>query len=339
LSRAGLPKQFLTLAADRTLIQQAALRVHDPDLFEPLTVIASEQHRSLIAEQLTQVGIPAPVIVLEPSARNTAAAAAVAALIVAESDPEGLLLLLPSDHRIADVARFRAAVRNAMEAARSGFLSLFGITPDRPATGYGYIHVGAALAGAGLARSVTGFVEKPDRATAETYLESGDYLWNSGIFLLPSRAFLSELKRHEPGILEHAQDAFRQAARGEGVISLDRQAFDRCRSMSLDHAVMERTDRLAVLPVDFDWTDVGSWSTLAEMGASDDVGNTVLGEVITQSTKNSYIRSEGPLVATIGVEDLIVVATPDAILVAHKDHDQEIRQIVDRLHGGRNDRT
>ncbi len=338
LSRESLPKQFLSLTADRTLFQQAALRAYDSLQFEPLRVIASAQHRFLVAQQLQEIGVPAATIVLEPSARSTAAAAAVAALMVSQSDPDGLLLLVPADHRIVDVEAFRAAVRSAAEAASNGFLSLFGITPDRPATGYGYIRVGGPLAGTGRARRVAAFVEKPDRETAERYLRSGDHLWNSGIFLLPAAVFIAELARHEPEILGHAREALERATRDADFVRLDQQAFDRCRAISIDHAVMERTDRLVVVPVDFGWTDVGSWSTLAEMADRDAAGNTIVGEVLTEATRNSYIRSEGPLVATVGVENLVVVATPDAILVAHKDHDQDIKQIVDRLRGGNHGR-
>lgn len=334
LSREGLPKQFLPLGGDRTLLQQAALRVLDP-LFAPLTVIASAQHRFLIAEQLREIGVLSPTIALEPSARSTAAAAAIAALIVGRIDADGLLLLVPADHRIVDVAAFRAAVRVAAEAAQDGFLSLFGVTPDRPATGYGYIRVGQPLDDSSEARRVAAFVEKPDRATAEIYLRSGDHLWNSGIFLLPVPALIAELTRHEPEILSHARDALDRATRDEDFLRLDRPAFDRCKAMSLDHAVMERAERLAVIPVDFGWTDVGSWSTLAEMADRDAAGNTIVGDVLTEATRNSYVRSEGPLVATIGVEDLVVVATPDAVLVAHKDRDQDIKRIVDRLRGGK----
>jgi mannose-1-phosphate guanylyltransferase/mannose-6-phosphate isomerase len=334
LSRESHPKQFLPLTSEQSLLQQTALRVLDPDLFEPLTVIGSAQHRFLIAQQLSEIGVQSPTIVLEPSVRSTAAAAAVAALIVSRLNPDGLVLLAPADHRIQDVPAFRAAVRDASEAALSGHLSLFGITPDRPATGYGYIHLGARLSETGRTHRVAAFVEKPDRATAEGYLKSGDHLWNSGIFLLPVRAFVAELERYEPELLGHARDSLERSSRDEDFVRLEQEAFDRCRAISVDHAVMERTDRMAVLPVDFGWTDVGSWSTLAEMADRDVAGNTTLGEVLTESTENCYIRSEGPLVATIGVENLVIVATPDAVLIARKDKDQDVKRIVDRLRDG-----
>jgi mannose-1-phosphate guanylyltransferase/mannose-6-phosphate isomerase len=338
LSRESNPKQFLPLTSERSLLQQTALRVLDPDLFEPLTVIGSAQHRFLIAQQLSEIGVQSPTIVLEPSARSTAAPAAIAALIVSQSNPDGLVLLAPADHRIEDIAAFRSAVRDASEAALSGHLSLFGIPPDQPATGYGYIRLGARLSANGRTHKVAAFVEKPDRATAEGYLKSGDHLWNSGIFLLPVRAFIAELERYEPKLLGHARNALERASRDDDFVRLEQEAFDRCRAISIDYAVMERTDRMAVLPVDFDWTDVGSWSTLADMADRDGGGNTTIGEVLTESTVNCYIRSEGPLVAAIGVENLVIVATPDAILVARKDQDQDVKRIVDRLRGGNHGR-
>jgi mannose-1-phosphate guanylyltransferase/mannose-6-phosphate isomerase len=338
LSREAMPKQFLPLVSDRTLFQQAALRVSDPLLFEPLRVIASANHRFLVAQQLQEIGVGPSTIVLEPSPRNTTAAAAIAALMVEESDPDGLVLLAPADHRIVDVEAFHAAVRIAAETASGGFLSLFGITPDRPATGYGYIRVGEPIAGIVGARRVAAFVEKPDRETAEKYLRGGDHFWNSGIFLLPAKVFLAELSRFEPELIAHARKSLERASRDADFLRLDQEAFDRCASIAVDRAVMERSDRMAVVPVDCGWTDVGSWSTLADMAERDASGNSTAGEVLTEGTTNSYIRSEGPLVATVGVENLIVVATPDAILVAHKDHDQDIKRIVDRLRDGKHGR-
>jgi len=338
LSRESHPKQFLQLTGEQSLLQQTALRVLDAELFEPLTVIASAQHRFLIAQQLSEVGVQSPTIVLEPSVRSTAAAAAVAALLVSRSDPDGLVLLAPADHRIRNVAAFRGAVRDASAAAADGYLSLFGITPDRPATGYGYIRLGARLTETGRTHQVAAFVEKPDSATAGSYLKSGDHLWNSGIFLLPVRTFLAELERFEPELLGDARASLERAAHDDDFVRLEQKAFDRCRTVSVDHAVMERTDRMAVLPVDFDWTDVGSWSTLAEMADRDISGNTILGEVLSESTENCYIRSEGPLVATIGVENLVIVATPDAVLVTRKQQDQDVKRIVDRLRSGKHGR-
>jgi mannose-1-phosphate guanylyltransferase/mannose-1-phosphate guanylyltransferase/mannose-6-phosphate isomerase len=331
LSRENLPKQFLALTGERTLFQEAALRVSDPTQFEPLRVIASAQHRFLVAQQLQEAGFATTEIALESAPRNTAAAAAVAAYLVDQNDPEGLLLLSPADHRIVDVESFRAGIQVAAEAASEGLLCLFGVTPDKPATGYGYIRVGEPLAGIAGAHRVAAFVEKPDRETAEGYVRTGTYLWNSGIFLLSVKVFLDEMERLQPEIRKHAYEAVARASHDADFLWLDKQAFDRCLSISIDHAIMERTDRLAVIPVDCGWTDVGSWSTVADIAERDASGNTAVGNVLMEATRNSYVRTEGPLVTTVGVEDLIVIATPDAVLVAHKDKDQDIKQIVDRL--------
>jgi mannose-1-phosphate guanylyltransferase / mannose-6-phosphate isomerase len=338
LSRESSPKQLLRLTAELTLLQQAALRILDAELFAPVIVIASAEHRYLIAEQLREIGIESPTIVLEPAARNTAAAAAVAALMVGDADPDALLLLMPADHRIGDADAFRRAVSVAEPAARLGYLSLFGVRPDRPATGYGYIHLGESIADSAGVNRVAAFVEKPDAATAARYLAEGEHLWNSGIFLLPVGTFLSEFERHEPELLGHARRALGRAERSADFVRLDADSFGCCRATSIDYAVMERTDRAAVVPVDFEWSDVGSWKSLLELAGQDAEGNAVIGEVFAEETRNSYLRSEGPLVATIGVENLIVVATPDAVLVAHKDRDQEIRKIVERLRGGNHGR-
>jgi mannose-1-phosphate guanylyltransferase/mannose-6-phosphate isomerase len=338
LSRERLPKQFLPLVSDRTLFQQTALRVSDPLLFKPPRIIANANHRFLIALQLQEIRVGAAAIVLEPSARNTAAAAAIASLLVEESDPDGLVLLLPADHRIADVEAFLAAVQVAAKTASEGFLSLFGITPDRAATGYGYIRVGEPIAGTAGAHRASAFREKPDRETAEKYLRDGDHLWNSGIFLLPASVFLAELSRFEPDLVANARESLKRASRDADFLRLDREAFDRCRSVAVDVAVMERSDRMAVIPVDCGWTDVGSWSSVADLAEHDAADNTTVGEVFVERTRNSYIRSDGPLVAAVGVEDLIVIATPDAVLVAHKDHDQDVKRIVDRLRDGKHGR-
>lgn len=330
LSRENAPKQLLRLIGEGTLLEQTALRAIDDDLFEPLTVIGNNEHRFTIAEQVKGIA-PDSTIVLEPMPRNTAPAAAVAALIIAESSPDGLMLLMPADHLVGDVDGFRATVREAVAAAQAGHLTLFGIKPDSAATGYGYIRAGEPIAGKGPARHVAEFREKPDAETAEAYLASGDYLWNSGIFLMPVEQLLAELQEREPELLQAACEALTRATRDTDFVRLEAEAFGRCRSVSIDHAVMEHTTKAAVLPADFPWTDVGSWTALWSMAERDAQETATVGEVLTWATRDSYIRSEGPLVATLGVEDLIVVATKDAVLVARKDHDQDIRKIVEHL--------
>ena len=335
LSRESCPKQLLPLIGDATLLQQTARRVADRGRFEPLTVIASEQHRFVIAEQLRQIGAFSPRIVLEPVPRNTAAAAAVAAIVAGRACSEALLLIMPADHGIEDVKAFLAAVETATDAARDGAMVLFGMRPTSPATGYGYIRPGEARSGlaSGCVPEVAAFVEKPDRATAERYVELG-YLWNSGIFLLRADVLIAELERFEPEILAAARNALERSVRDSDFLRLDAEAFARSPSLSVDYAVMERTSRAVVLAADFGWTDVGSWSTLWQMARRDEDGNALVGHVLAEGTTGCYIRSEGPLVATLGVEDLIVVATSDAVLVTRKDRDQESRRIVERLRAG-----
>lgn len=329
LSRESYPKQLLPLAGDRSMLQETALRVAESGRFAPLTVIANEDHRFVIAEQLRAAGVEAASIVLEPVARNTAPAVAVAALMALERDAEALILVMPADHVIQDVAGFHAAVAAGEPAARDGRLVLFGIAPDAPATGYGYIRAGVLLDD--TARAVAAFVEKPDLATAEAYLQDGGYSWNSGIFLLPARVFLEELQQHEPAVHAAAAAAVEAAQRDLTFLRLDRTAFAASPSISVDHAVMERTERAAVVPSDFAWSDVGAWSALWQIGAQDAAGNVLIGDVAAQDTRGSYVRSEGPLVVTVGVEDLVVVASPDAVLVTRRDADQGVKGAVDLL--------
>ena len=331
LSRDASPKQLLRLTGERTLLQEAALRGSDPQMFAPLAIIANVAHRFAVAEQLTELGVPFRKPILEPIARNTAAAVAVAALAVAEEEPEALILVMPADHVVGDPARFLDAVKVGEAAARRGELVLFGIRPTAPATGYGYIHAGAPAEGAPGVQVVRAFVEKPHRGLAETYLAGGEHLWNAGIFLLPVRTVLDEMAVHAPEVLAAARAALAEAVEDEDFIRLDEAAFARAPSISIDHALMEKTSRTAVAPVSCGWTDVGSWSALWDLQAQGAADNVTVGDVVTEKTRGSYLRSEGPLVATIGVEDLIVIATPDAVLVAHKDHDQDVKRVVERL--------
>lgn len=331
LSRRRAPKQLLDLVGEGTLLQQTAIRARDPALFEPLTLIAAADHRFTLAEQLRAIGMSGATIVLEPSARNTAAAAATAALVVSRKAPAGLVLLMPADHFISDAEAFRATVAAAAPIARAGAITLFGIRPDSPATGYGYIRTGAPLPGFAAGRAVAAFVEKPDRATAEGYLASGDYLWNSGIFLAPADLLLAELRRFEPGLVEAVTAAVDMAAVDADFLRLDPDSFASAKSISFDYAVMERTDKAAIVPASFAWTDIGAWSALWAIAERDESGNALIGDALAVGTRGSYVRSEGPMVAALGLTDMIVVATDDAVLVAHKDHDQDIRSIVDAL--------
>jgi mannose-1-phosphate guanylyltransferase/mannose-6-phosphate isomerase len=332
LSRESYPKQLLPLAGGRTMLQETAARVLGRPGFGPLTVVANADHRFIIAEQLREIGVSDAVLVLEPLARNTAFAAAVAALTVAARDAEGVMLLMPADHVIRRPDDFLAGVDAALPAARDGALALFGIRPTAPATGYGYIEAGAALPGRPGVREVARFVEKPDAATAERLVADGRHLWNSGIFLLPARAFLDEMGALAPAILSAAEDALGRASRDLDFLRLDEASAARSPSEAIDTAVMEKTRRAAVVPVDAGWTDVGAWGALWELDAEESTdGNVIRGAVRADRARNSYLRSDGPLVAAIGVEDLVVVATPDVVLVADRAADQDVKKMVERL--------
>ncbi|MDB5446680.1 MAG: mannose-phosphate guanylyltransferase/mannose-6-phosphate isomerase [Phenylobacterium sp.] len=334
LSRESFPKQLLPLAGPRTMLQETALRVADPARFHPVMVVANAEHRFVIAEQLRGIGPPSPkgaqpTIVLEPVARNTAPAVAVAALIASREDAEALILVMPADHAVPDKQAFLAAVEAGAAAARTGALVLFGVQPDSPATGYGYIRAGAPLEGA--ACKVDAFVEKPDLATAEAYLADGRYSWNSGIFLLPAKAVIAELEAHAPKVIAAVREALEAAQRDMDFLRLDPEAFARSPSISIDYAVMEKTARAAVAPADFAWSDVGAWSALWQLADRDGSDNVEIGDTLAEDTRGSYLRSEGPLIATVGVDDLIVIATPDAVLVANRHKDQDVKRVVERL--------
>ncbi|WP_395672181.1 mannose-1-phosphate guanylyltransferase/mannose-6-phosphate isomerase [Phenylobacterium sp.] len=329
LSRESYPKQLLPLIGETTLLQETALRVTDSARFHPVTVVANAEHRFVIAEQLRQIDARTPRIVLEPMARNTAAAVATAALLAADDDAEALILVMPADHAVPDAAAFVATIEAGLPAAKAGNLVLFGITPDSPATGYGYIRGGEAREGA--ARAVQAFVEKPDLATAEGYVASGDYYWNAGIFLLPAASVIAELDAHAPQVLAAVRAAVQAATTDLDFLRLDPEAFARSPSISIDYAVMERTSRAAVVPANFMWSDVGAWSALWRLAADGAEGNVEIGDVVSEQTTGSYLRSEGPLIATLGVENLIVVATPDAVLVASRKADEDVKRIVERL--------
>lgn len=331
LSRETYPKQLLSLLGEKTMLQQTAARVGDNTTFNAPIVVANAEHRFSIAEQLRGVGVNDATMVLEPFGRNTAPAAAVAALIASESDPDALILVMPVDHWVKDAAAFSTAMTAGVAAARQGRFVLFGVRPTSPATGYGYIGVGAALPDTTGIHAVSGFTEKPVLAMAEKLVAADDHLWNSGIFLLPVRLFIEELARLAPEVLAAARAALADATRDLDFLRLDEAAFKACPSISVDHAVMEKTRSAAVLPVDFEWSDVGSWSALWKMAGKDDAGNVTVGDVVMEGATGCYVRGEGPLVAAIGVEDLIITATPDVVLVSTKDRDQDVSKVVNRL--------
>ncbi|TYT26933.1 mannose-1-phosphate guanylyltransferase/mannose-6-phosphate isomerase [Luteimonas viscosa] len=325
LSREAYPKQFLPLAGEETMLQDTWRRVAPLASAAPI-VVANEEHRFLAAEQLRLVGVEHARIVLEPAGRNTAPAIAAAALQALADGGDPLLLVLPSDHVVRDAGGFRAAVQAAIPAAEAGALVTFGIVPSAPETGFGYIQ---AAAGEGV-RDVLRFVEKPDAATAQSYLDAGGYFWNSGMFLFRASRYLAELERFRPDIAAAVRKAFDAATRDGDFIRLDRDAFAASPSDSIDYAVMEKTGDARVLPVDIGWNDVGSWSALWEVSEQDGDGNASHGDVIAVDSRNSYAYARR-LVALVGVDDLVVVETDDAVLVARKDRVQQVKDVVARL--------
>jgi mannose-1-phosphate guanylyltransferase/mannose-6-phosphate isomerase len=331
LSRRAFPKQLLPLVGEETLLQATAVRVSDGDFFERPLILCNDAHRFIIAEQLRASDITPLAIALEPIARNTAPAITAAALIIAEQDPDAIMLVLPSDHVIRDLAGFQQAVETAVDAARKGALTTFGIIPESPETGFGYILRGDALEGLPHAYEVAEFVEKPDADRARSFVNSGDYAWNSGMFVFPVRTLLEEMGRLQPDILTACRNSVTRSSRDLTFTRLDEAAFATSPSISIDHALMEKTQSAAVVTCDIGWSDVGSWAALWEIGEADPQGNVTHGDVVLHDVENSYIRSENRLVTAIGVRDLVIVETNDAILVAPLDQAQEVKAIVSLL--------
>jgi mannose-1-phosphate guanylyltransferase/mannose-6-phosphate isomerase len=332
LSRSLFPKQLLALAGEQSLIQDTVRRASGPQFHSPL-IVCNVEHRFLIAEQMRRTGVSPAAVILEPAGRNTAPAAAVAALMVARDDPDGMMLLLPADHIVRNGTAFAEAVSGAVAAARQDYLVTFAITPDGPETGYGYIRRGAALRAFDNIFAVARFVEKPDAAAAEQYVTSGEYGWNSGMFLFKASLFLSELEKLEPELLAHCRAALAQGKEDLDFFRLG-AVFEACKSISIDYAVMERTDKAAMVPVEMGWSDVGSWDSLWAATARDEAGNAVKGDVLHHGVRDSYLRSEGPLVAAVGIDNVVVVATPDAVLVSHRSASQNVKKIVEELERG-----
>ena len=331
MSRTLYPKQLLALFGEHSLLQQTIERVADPGRFAPPLIVANEAHRFIIAEQLRALDIAPQALLLEPFGRNTAPAAAIGALAIAEADAGALMLLMPSDHVIADRSAFAAALERASVAARQGMLVTFGIAPDRPETGYGYIAAGAPIAAAPGAFALSAFVEKPELAEAERYVAAGTHFWNSGMFLFPVASYLSELERLRPEMLAACKAALAAARRDDDFVRLDKAAFAACPSDSIDYAVMEHTPHAAVVPASMGWSDVGSWDALWALSDKDGAGNAVTGNVVAEDARNCYLRSETGLLTAVGVEDLVVIATDDAVMVAPRSRSQEVKQLVARL--------
>ncbi|WP_153074654.1 mannose-1-phosphate guanylyltransferase/mannose-6-phosphate isomerase [Paraburkholderia bonniea] len=332
LSRDAHPKQYLKLASRETLLQQTALRLQGLDDAAPAIVVTHHAQRFLVAEQLHEAGVAPLTVMLEPVARNTAPAIAAAAHRALHEQADALLLVLPSDHLIQNEAAFARLVQAATPLARDGYLVTFGIEPTQPHTGYGYLCAGPAVKPGSAAHEVRAFIEKPDAEHAARLLAHGGYYWNSGMFLMKASTWLAELQHYAPEIARHAELAWQHARHDDDFIRLEAGAFGACPSLSADYAVMEQTHRAVLLPADgLGWSDVGSWEALAQLAAPDAAGNTTTGDVLTESLSNSYIRAEHRLVAAIGLDNVVIVETADAVLVAHRERTQDVRKIVARL--------
>jgi len=331
LSRNQFPKQFLPLLGKCTMLQDTLSRLESIAVHDKPLIICNEEHRFIVAEQLRQQHLTNAEIILEPMARNTGPAIAVAALQAMRGGNDPLLLVLAADHVISNVAAFQDAVAVAHEAAQAGKLVMFGIVPTAAETGYGYIRTKKAEKGSNI-RSVAAFVEKPDLATAQSYVESGEYFWNSGMFLFRASVLLSELERFAPDMLLACRDAMTGATKDMDFIRLDKVAFATSPEESIDYAVMEKTDKAVVVPLSAGWSDVGSWSALWEIAKKDNDGNVEKGDVLSVNCHNNYFHSVGSrLVAAIGVNDLVIVDTDDALLVAHRNCVQDVKKVVKQL--------
>jgi mannose-1-phosphate guanylyltransferase/mannose-6-phosphate isomerase len=330
LSREVLPKQLLPLLSSQTMLQETILRIAGfPGIMPPLVVCGTE-HRFLVAEQLREIAIAPLDILLEPEGRNTAPAIACGAYHLLKHDPEASILVLPADHVIVDVPAFYEAIRAAANAAESGFLATFGITAATPETGFGYIRRGASVDDIEACFSVDQFTEKPDLETAEKFVSSKDFFWNSGMFLFKAKRYIEELKTFRPAIAMQCEHAFRDAFRDLDFCRIDEELFKKCPAESIDHAVMENTSHAVVVPADIGWTDLGSWSALYEFqrDIDDNKSNVLRGDVFTDDVEGTLIRAESRFVAALGLRDLIIVETKDAVLIAHRDQDQAVKKIV-----------
>ena len=331
MSRKLLPKQFLALLSEHTLFQETALRVKPIEGCEAPIVVCNDEQRFLAADQLREIGIEAEAMILEPVGRNTAPAIAVAAMAARERDPQALLLVLPSDHTVTKPEVFRKDALTALGLAQQGYLATFGIVPDAAETGYGYIERGAPVDSAPGTWKVASFREKPDRSTAESFIASGRFFWNSGMFAFPAAKYLDELQRLRPEMIAAVEQAYARSSRDLDFVRLDKASFEKCPSDSIDYAVMEKTANAVVVQTDPGWSDVGTWQALWAVSPQDGAGNVTAGDVHLRDASGCYVRSENRHVAAIGVEDLVIVDTNDALLVVAKHRSQDVKEAVSRL--------
>ncbi len=330
LSRDLLPKQLLSLVGPESLLAGTVRRVSGDGFAGPI-IVCNQDHRFLVQEQLAAIGVTPEAIIIEPVARNTAPAIAAAAALLQARDPGALMLVLPSDHLIRDLPALSAAIATAAKTAEAGRLVTFGITPTAPETGYGYVRQGGPIHGIGGAFDIAKFVEKPDLATAAGYLAQGDWSWNSGMFVFPADLMLAELAAFEPEMTAGAIRSVEEATKDGPVLRLNDAIFGAVPSKSIDYALMEKTGKAAIVPANLGWSDIGSWSALWEIGDKDETANVTVGDVMTEETEGSYLRSHGPLIATLGLKDVIMVATGDVVMAIAKDRAQDVKRFVTRL--------
>jgi mannose-1-phosphate guanylyltransferase/mannose-6-phosphate isomerase len=331
MSRKLLPKQFLALLSEHTLFQETALRVKLLEGAQPPIVVCNDEQRFLAADQLREIGVMPAAMILEPIGRNTAPAIAAAALAARELDREALLLILPSDHTITLPQVFRKDAATALNLAQQGCLATFGIVPGAPETGYGYIERGTPIANTEGAWKVASFREKPDRASAERFIANGGFFWNSGMFAFPAAKYLDELQRLRPEMLATVEQAYAKSTRDLDFVRLDKTCFAKCPSDSIDYAVMEKTANAVVVQTDPGWSDVGTWQALWAVSPQDGAGNVSAGDVHLYDAKGCYVRAEKRHISAIGVENLVIVETDDALLVTSKDRSQDVKDAVNRL--------
>jgi len=333
VSREFYPKPLLPMFGEQTLLQDTVARLDALQGIRAPLFVCNEEHRFLVAEQVRLLGKEPEAILLEPQGRNTAPALTIAALYLVATDPDAVMVAMPADHVIPDPAAFVTAVEQAGELAEQGYLATFGVVAGKPETGYGYIQRGDAIEGSGGFR-VDRFVEKPDAATAQAYLDAGNYFWNSGIFVMRADRWLEEIGKYQPDILAACKQAMAGSARDSDFVRVDKQAFLSSPSDSIDYAVMEKTDRAAVVPMSTSWSDVGSWSSIWEISEQDGQGNVARGDVLTHDTTNSLFMAQGRCIAAVGLDNVVVVETPDAVLVADKNKCQDVKAIVSQLKDG-----
>ncbi|HBE7096497.1 TPA: mannose-1-phosphate guanylyltransferase/mannose-6-phosphate isomerase, partial [Escherichia coli] len=330
MSRACYPKQFLSFSQKNSMLQDTILRLKGIEHF-PVSLICNEEHRFLVAEQLRELNLPCTNIILEPQGRNTAPAVALAALNALEINSESILLVLPADHFIKDSEVFANYIEKALPVAENGKLVTFGISPTRPETGYGYIKKGVEFDASGIAYCVEKFVEKPNECLAKKYLESGKYYWNSGIFMFKASCYMSALKEFRPDIVLTVENVYRSAKSEGAFIYFDEKDFSACPSESIDYAVMEKTKEAVMIPMDVGWNDMGSWGALWDINQKDENGNVILGDALIEDSHNCYINSSDRLISAIGISNLAIVDTKDAILITHRGKTQNVKNIVSRL--------